>query len=110
MGEDQLPHPKKPDLSHLASYPDLSEVKGQAQARRALEIAATGGHALLMLGPPGTGKSMLATRLPGILPPLQPEAALISAGILSLLGTFNPERFGERPFRAPHHSASPTPL
>ena len=107
MGEDQLPHPKKPDLSHLASYPDLSEVKGQAQARRALEIAATGGHALLMLGPPGTGKSMLATRLPGILPPLQPEAALISAGILSLSGTFNPERFGERPFRAPHHSASP---
>jgi len=50
---------------------------------------------------------MLATRLPGILPPLQPEAALISAGILSLSGTFNPERFGERPFRAPHHSASP---
>ena len=64
-------------------------------------------HTLLMLGPPGTGKSMLATRLPGILPPLQPEAALISAGILSLSGTFNPERFGERPFRAPHHSASP---
>ncbi|MFM8501998.1 MAG: YifB family Mg chelatase-like AAA ATPase, partial [Fluviibacter sp.] len=107
MGEDQLPHPKKPDLSHLASYPDLSDVKGQAQARRALEIAATGGHALLMLGPPGTGKSMLATRLPGILPPLEADAALISAGILSLAGTFNPERFGERPFRAPHHSASP---
>ena len=107
MGEDQLPHPKKPDLSHLASYPDLSEVKGQAQARRALEIAAIGGHALLMLGPPGTGKSMLATRLPGILPPLEPPSALVSAGILSLAGIFNPERFGERPFRAPHHSASP---
>lgn len=107
MGEDQLPQPKKPDLSHLATYPDLSEVKGQAHARRALEIAATGGHALLMLGPPGTGKSMLATRLPGILPPLAPQISLISAGILSLAGTFNPERFGERPFRAPHHSASP---
>ncbi len=107
MGEDQLPHPNKPDRSLLASYPDLSEVKGQAQARRALEIAATGGHALLMLGPPGTGKSMLATRLPGILPPLEADAALTSAGILSLAGSFNPERFGERPFRAPHHSASP---
>ena len=87
--------------------PDLSDVKGQAGARRALEIAAIGGHALLMLGPPGTGKSMLATRLPGILPPLEPQSALVSAGILSLAGIFNPERFGERPFRAPHHSASP---
>ncbi len=64
-------------------------------------------HTLLMLGPPGTGKSMLATLLPGILPPLTQEAALQSAGILSLAGIFNPERFGERPFRAPHHSASP---
>lgn len=107
MGEEQLPTPNQPDLSHLAAYPDLADVKGQAQAKRALEIAATGGHALLMLGPPGTGKSMLATRLPGILPPLPREAALTSAGILSLAGIFNPERFGERPCRAPHHSASP---
>lgn len=107
MGEEALAAPSKPDLSHLATYPDLSEVKGQAQARRALEIAATGGHALLMLGPPGTGKSMLATRLPGILPPLAADEALVSAGILSLAGTFNPQRFSERPFRAPHHSASP---
>ena len=107
MGEDSLPAPQKPDLDHSALYPDLADVKGQAQAKRALEIAATGGHALLMLGPPGTGKSMLATRLPGILPPLTKEAALESAGILSLAGIFNPERFGERPFRAPHHSASP---
>ena len=107
MGEEQLPTPSQPDLSHLAAYPDLADVKGQAQAKRALEIAATGGHALLMLGPPGTGKSMLATRLPGILPPLPREAALTSAGILSLAGIFNPERFGERPCRAPHHSASP---
>ena len=107
MGEEPLPIPNQPDLTHLAAYPDLADVKGQAQAKRALEIAATGGHALLMLGPPGTGKSMLATRLPGILPPLPREAALTSAGILSLAGIFNPERFGERPCRAPHHSASP---
>lgn len=107
MGEEQLPTPIKPDLDHLTHYPDLVDVKGQAQAKRALEIAATGGHALLFLGPPGTGKSMLATRLPGILPPLPRDAALESAGILSLAGIFNPERFGERPFRAPHHSASP---
>ena len=107
MGEDQLPTPRKPDLEHLTHYPDLAEVKGQAQAKRALEIAATGGHALLFLGPPGTGKSMLATRLPGILPPLSKSAALESAAVLSLSGIFNPERFGERPFRAPHHSASP---
>ena len=107
MGEEPLPTPQKPDLAHLANYPDLSDVKGQAQAKRALEIAAAGNHALLMLGPPGTGKSMLATRLPGILPPLPRETALESAGILSLAGIFNPERFGERPFRAPHHSASP---
>ena len=107
MGEDSLAAPQKPDLDHSALYPDLADVKGQAQAKRALEIAATGGHALLMLGPPGTGKSMLATRLPGILPPLTKEAALESAGILSLAGIFNPEHFGERPFRAPHHSASP---
>ena len=107
LGEDSLPAPQKPDLDHSALYPDLADVKGQAQAKRALEIAATGGHALLMLGPPGTGKSMLATRLPGILPPLTKDAALESAGILSLAGIFNPERFGERPFRAPHHSASP---
>ncbi|MFM8340245.1 MAG: YifB family Mg chelatase-like AAA ATPase, partial [Fluviibacter sp.] len=107
MGDESLPAPQKPDLDHLTLYPDLADVKGQAQAKRALEIAATGGHALLMLGPPGTGKSMLATRLPGILPPLTKDAALESAGILSLAGIFNPERFSERPFRAPHHSASP---
>ena len=107
MGDDLLLSPTKPDLSHRALYPDLADVKGQAQAKRALEIAASGGHALLLLGPPGTGKSMLASRLPGVLPALSKEAALQSAGILSLAGIFNPERFGERPFRAPHHSASP---
>ena len=107
IGDDALPRPKQPDLLHRNTYPDLTDVKGQAQARRALEIAAAGGHALLMLGPPGTGKSMLATRLPGIMPPLNDDDARTSAGILSLAGLFNPEQFGERPFRAPHHSASP---
>jgi len=87
-------------------YPDLAEVKGQAQARRALEIAAAGGHSLLMSGPPGTGKSMLAARFPGILPPMTEEEALESAAVLSLNGSFRPEHWMQRPFRAPHHTAS----
>ena len=94
-----------------AVYPDLSEVKGQAQAKRALEIAAAGAHALLMIGPPGTGKSLLAARLPGILPPMSETEALESASILSAahLG-FDAARWGQRPFRAPHHSASSVAL
>ncbi|MGQ0511269.1 MAG: YifB family Mg chelatase-like AAA ATPase [Betaproteobacteria bacterium] len=89
------------------TYPDLSDVKGQAQARRALEIAAAGAHALLMIGPPGTGKSLLAARLPGILPPMTEAEALESAAIMSAANIgFDPARWGERPFRSPHHSAS----
>ncbi len=91
-------------------WPDLADVRGQAQARRALEVAAAGRHSLLMVGPPGTGKSMLAQRLPGILPPLTEAEALESAQILSLAGQFDPARFGERPFRAPHHTASAAAL
>ena len=88
-------------------YFELAEVKGQAQAKRALEIAAAGGHALLMVGPPGTGKSMLAARLPGILPPMSECDALESAAVhsASSLG-FDAARWAERPYRAPHHSAS----
>jgi magnesium chelatase family protein len=90
----------------LPVYPDLSEVKGQQAAKRALEIAAAGGHSLLMVGPPGTGKSMLAQRLPGVLPPMTTEDALESAAVLSLSGQFVPQRWAMRVFRAPHHSAS----
>lgn len=87
--------------------PDLSEVKGQESAKRALEIAAAGGHNMLMIGPPGSGKSMLASTLPGILPPLTPREALEVSMIHSLAGTL-PEGglIQTRPFRDPHHSAS----
>ena len=87
--------------------PDLSEVKGQETAKRALEITAAGGHNLLMIGPPGSGKSMLASCLPGILPPLSPREALEVSMIHSLAGTL-PEGgiLRHRPYRDPHHSAS----
>ena len=90
-----------------APLPDLRDVKGQAGAKRALEIAAAGGHSLLLIGPPGTGKSMLAQRLPSLLPPMDEAEALASAAVLSLSATgFDPARFGQRPVRTPHHSAS----
>lgn len=90
-----------------ASLPDLGEVKGQESARRALEIAAAGGHNLLMTGPPGSGKSMLASRLPSILPPLLPRELLEVSMIASLAGELADGRLSDRrPFRAPHHSAS----
>jgi magnesium chelatase family protein len=90
------------------ALPDLAEVRGQAQAKRALEIAATGAHSLLFVGPPGTGKSMLASRLPGILPPLTEDEALETAAVRSVVGRAQPDRarWRERPFRAPHHTAS----
>jgi magnesium chelatase family protein len=87
-------------------YPDMSEVKGQAQAKRALEIAAAGGHSVLMMGPPGTGKSMLAARFPGILPQMTQAEALQSAAVQSLDGGFNVAKWKTRPYRAPHHTAS----
>lgn len=94
----------------MPRYPDLSEVKGQALPRRALEIAAAGQHSLLMAGPPGTGKSMLAARFPGILPEMTDDEALESAAIQSLSGGFKPENWKCRPYRAPHHTASAVAL
>ena len=90
-----------------SNYADLVEVRGQAQAKRALEIAAAGAHSLLFAGPPGTGKSMLAHRLPGILPPMTEVEALETATIASISAQiFRPSDWGLRPFRAPHHTAS----
>jgi magnesium chelatase family protein len=87
-------------------YPDFIDVKGQLQARRALEVAAAGNHSALMIGPPGTGKSMLASRFPGILPPMSDEEALESAAVQSVTGGFDSRRWKTRPYRAPHHTAS----
>ncbi|MCB9992609.1 MAG: YifB family Mg chelatase-like AAA ATPase [Hyphomicrobiaceae bacterium] len=89
------------------ALPDLADVRGQEAARRALEVAAAGGHNLLMVGPPGAGKSMLAQRLPSILPPLSPREMLDVSMIQSIAGELNGGRLSDRrPFRAPHHSAS----
>lgn len=91
--------------------PDLADVRGQLQARRALEIAAAGGHSLLMAGPPGSGKSMLAARLPGLLPALAADEALEVAAIASIgPGGFDPSHWGRRPYRSPHHTASAVAL
>jgi magnesium chelatase family protein len=87
-------------------YADMREVKGQNLVKRALEIAAAGGHSVLMMGPPGTGKSMLAARFPGILPQMTDEEALESAALQSLDGSFDVSRWKTRPYRAPHHTAS----
>lgn len=111
-GQETLPHrtPEPAESAKADAYPDLADVRGQTQAKRVLEIAAAGGHSLLLAGPPGTGKSMLATRLPGLLPPMAHEAALESAAVLSLAGQFRPDEFGRHPYRSPHHTASSVAL
>jgi len=101
---------RRPDAGQAAT-PDLSEVRGQEFAKRALEVAAAGGHNLLFIGPPGTGKSMLARRLPGILPLLSEAEALETAAVTSLLGRrIDLQCWRQRPFRAPHHTASAAAL
>src|SRR5881397_706435 len=93
------------------AYADFADVKGQQQVKRALEVAAAGGHSVLMVGPPGTGKSMLAARFPGILPQLSEGEALEVAAVHSVsTGGFDAARWGQRPYRAPHHSASAAAL
>ena len=112
-GDGQVPLPRAEPWPRGAAEagPDLREVKGQAAAKRALEIAAAGGHSLLMVGPPGSGKSMLAMRLPGLLPPLSDEEALASAALRGLTAAgADGASFGQRPARSPHHTASATAL
>ncbi len=110
-GQTPLARYREPPAIRAHDYPDMQDVKGQALAKRALEIAAAGGHSVLMSGPPGTGKSMLAQRFAGILPPLTQDEALESAAIQSV-GTvgFDVRNWGRRPFRSPHHTASAVAL
>ncbi|MGH8898372.1 MAG: YifB family Mg chelatase-like AAA ATPase [Egibacteraceae bacterium] len=106
-----VPSPEPPPVNGTASPPDLADVRGQPEARRALEIAAAGGHHLLLLGPPGCGKSMLAHRLPGILPPLERAQALELAAVRSVAGLLSSGGLDRRPpLRAPHHSTSTAAL
>ncbi len=106
-GTQVLARPQPRLAEDDARYPDLADIKGQETAKRALEVAASGGHNLLMVGPPGSGKSMLAQRLPGILPPLSPAEALEVSMVHSVAGQLVEGRITKRrPFRDPHHSAS----
>jgi magnesium chelatase family protein len=106
-GHGLLSPPKPGTAEPIGHGPDLRQVKGQETAKRALEIAAAGSHNLLMVGPPGSGKSLMASCLPGILPPLDPAEALEVSMVQSVAGTLSGGRLTRtRPFRAPHHSAS----
>ena len=106
-GTQVLSRPEPGVQQQATNLPDLADIKGQESARRALEVAAAGGHNLLMVGPPGSGKSMLAQRLPSILPPLSPRELLEVSMVASIAGELADGKLTDRrPFRAPHHSAS----
>ena len=110
-GQKTLPPAEAASAIPTLPSPDLRDVRGQAQARRALEIAACGQHHLLLLGSPGCGKTLLASRLPGILPPMGEAEALETAAVHSVSGQpFEPGRWRQRPFRSPHHTASAVAL
>ena len=111
-GQQELERPQPAPAIPPSNGPDMRDMRGQAQARRALEVAAAGGHHLLLVGPPGCGKSMLASRLPGLLPPLDETSALQTAAIHGLghARPATPGNWRQRPFRAPHHSASAVAL
>ncbi len=111
-GASERPAPTLPpdDPAPAADTPDLADVRGQLLARRALEIAAAGGHNLLFVGPPGSGKTMLAKRLPGLLPPLLPEEAIEATAIHSASGGRPAGLMSARPFRSPHHTVSDVAL
>lgn len=104
------PEPLPLPLTPPPGAPDLADLRGQPHLRYALEVAAAGGHSLLMIGPPGAGKSLSAARLPSILPPLSQEEALEVARIASACGTLGGQPRGGRPFRAPHHTVTPVGL
>jgi len=114
-GRKVLPCAQAPVPAETTTGLDMRDVRGQLHARRALEVAAAGGHHLLLVGPPGCGKTLLASRLPGLLPPASEAEALETAAVQSLAGSgsgrgLDPARWRQRPFRAPHHTASAVAL
>ena len=109
-GKSELASPASDPTPAAPDYPDFADVKGQTATKRALEVAAAGGHSALLSGPPGTGKSMLAARFPGILPAMDETEALEAAAVASLNGGFRLDHWRRRPYRAPHHTASAVAL